>query len=99
MKCERGVTLLELIVAVALLGIIAAIVTVQMPRRPLRSEHHDDPLLTMRQQAVAEGRPITTVVHRDTGDTHIVTALPDGRVLGDSGVEIDAPLRGNRATP
>ena len=93
---RAGVTLVELIVTLALLAIVAGIVTVSFTRS--RPGEDRDPalrtLVTARREAIAAGHPVTVLITSE-GRRHAVTALPDGRVLADTIFAVD-PLSGGR---
>ena len=80
----RGITLLELIVALALLTVILGVsgLAVASLRPPPQSEQ----LRALRQartQAIRSGAPVQAVMHNAPRSTHLLF-LPDGRAVGDS---------------
>ena len=85
----KGVTLIELVVALALLGLILgisglALASLQAPRESERVRA----LSRARSEAIRTGRPVRTAVSTDTAanyalrTTHLVLFLPDGRAIG-----------------
>lgn len=80
-----GVTLLELLVTMAVLGIVAGVVSVTLRR--LDEPAPDSPasrVARARREAVASGRPVTVTI-----DTMNATAWPDGSVVADSVLAVD----------
>jgi prepilin-type N-terminal cleavage/methylation domain-containing protein len=82
---SRGVTLLELLVTLAVLGTIATVAGLSM--RPPAQAHQ----ATRWRSAVADARRqalathVFVVIRQIDGDTiRLATALPDGRVIEDS---------------
>ena len=80
----RGTTLVELMVTLALLGILSAVGTMQL--RSLPAPSTEDPasvLRAVRRTALATGRVVTgRVVVRDS--SFEFAAYPDGSVVSDS---------------
>jgi prepilin-type N-terminal cleavage/methylation domain-containing protein len=91
-----GVTLVELLVVLVLLGLVAGVVGLTMhTAQPLAAI---DPALSTiaaaRDSAIRTGRSVTiTLEARDA--QREVTAGPDGRVIADTALDID-PLTGAR---
>lgn len=86
----RGVTLIELMVAIALLAILTGVVGLAIASAPVVA-HVDDiraRISDARTQAIEKGRPVTITIS-DSARPRAVTALPDGSVLADSGILID----------
>lgn len=81
-----GMTLIEVLIAVVLLGILMS-VTVPGSRRSVGDPSRDS-VQEARGQAVQTGRRARIVVQLDSV-AHIVTADPDGSVLVDSLLDID----------
>jgi prepilin-type N-terminal cleavage/methylation domain-containing protein len=91
---RSGVTLLELLITVAILGVVAGVVTLTLPRL-------DEPapdtaasrIARARREAVASGRPVTvrvdTVGASASAPPVDATAWPDGSVVADSVLAID----------
>ena len=84
----RGFTLMELIVVLALMGILAGVAALSAAgsaplrqRSALSSE-------TARDSAIMDGEPRTATVADTGGNLGHVTFLPDGRVVADTGVLI-----------
>jgi prepilin-type N-terminal cleavage/methylation domain-containing protein len=86
----RGLTLVEMLVVLALLGVVASIAAVALPpvAAPPASTALDS-LATARRTAITSGRPVTVVLSFDSGPARRVTAFPDGRVVADSDVPVD----------
>lgn len=83
---RRGVTLIELVVVLAILGIMAAVTGLTMnTAAPAVSPDTTITQIThLRDSALMTGKPITTVLtHHDTAIA--VTVFPDGRVLSTGG--------------
>jgi prepilin-type N-terminal cleavage/methylation domain-containing protein len=82
-------TLVELLVTLAVLGIAAAVVTVALPRPAAHSPHTPAArIAAARREALERGRPVTIVVHVDTALLD-VTVNPDGSVLADAPLHFD----------
>jgi prepilin-type N-terminal cleavage/methylation domain-containing protein len=86
---RAGVTLIELIVVIAILGVIAGLTGIAM-----RNADRAAPPSTARRiaaarhEAITRGTPVELLL--SSGDTsYTVLALPDGRVLADSALGID----------
>lgn len=84
-RVRAGLTLLELIVAIVLLGTIAATATLAMRpgTPPLRTEREaaQDSLRALRLRAIEERRPLSTEVVVDS-TVYRLTAWPSGAVTG-----------------
>jgi prepilin-type N-terminal cleavage/methylation domain-containing protein len=88
---RRGVTLVELMVTLALIGLLAGVVGLTLHTAP-RAPSIDAPtarLVAARDSALRLGVPVTIALTVD-GHSHVATALPDGRVIADSAFAIDA---------
>lgn len=95
----RGSTLIELIVTVALLGIVASVAAVAL-RPPLAEDGASlsARVRMARRQAIESGRIIRFRVAGERGESD-GTAYPDGRVLmADSSVAVD-PMTGRIVDP
>jgi prepilin-type N-terminal cleavage/methylation domain-containing protein len=81
---RRGMTLIELIVVLAILGITAGIssVAVRAVARPSTAGMQRQ-FLSLRSEAIRRGAPQTRLV-RDSSEAFVATALADGRLLVDS---------------
>ncbi len=77
----RGATLLELLVVLALLGIVTAVAGVG-GRTSSATPTTADAVVTARREAVHSAQPVTRVIVTGDGTTIAVTAHPDGRVIG-----------------
>jgi len=99
-NAQRAVTLVELLVVLVLLSLMASVVGLTMhTAQPLRGV---DPIGSVvagvRDSAIRSGRSVTTAVWQN-GVQREVTAMPDGRIVADSSLDIDR-LTGDRdATP
>ncbi len=81
-----GVTLIELLVAVTVLGVVGAVATLAL--RPLPEPPANDPataIRALRRSALASGRATAGVVILHDSSFNI-TAYPDGSVVADSAV-------------
>ena len=95
-----GSTLLELIVALAILGVAVGLAGLAM-----RAEARPDPeaersavIARARREALESRRPVALTLTLPDGRALQARALPDGRVLADSGLAID-PLSGRPDAP
>lgn len=92
---SRGVTLVELMVVILLLGLLAAVVGLGMGATP--SMPSLDPVIVVvlqaRDSALRTGHPVTIPL-APGGRSRSATAYPDGRVLTDAPIGID-PLSGS----
>ena len=85
-----GVTLIELMVVILLLGLLAGVVGLTMGSTP--SVASLDPttvaVLQARDSALETGHPVTIALSM-AGHTHHATAYPDGRVITEATIDID----------
>jgi len=89
---RAGSTLLELVVVLAVLGIVAGVVGLSFRGAGRRQETRATRISAARRQALERRHPVT--LYLGAGDSlHVLTAFPDGRVVGDSALGID-PLTG-----
>jgi prepilin-type N-terminal cleavage/methylation domain-containing protein len=87
---RHGVTLVEMVVVLALLGVISGVVAVQLNRAQPASAHSlVDVVATLRRQALAGGSAQTIVIRLDSTGAHQLTAFPDGRVVADGALGVD----------
>jgi prepilin-type N-terminal cleavage/methylation domain-containing protein len=90
-----GSTLIELVVVLAILGIVAGVVGLSF--RGAGEHERDTPrarIAAARRQALEQRHAVTvTVTIAADGATREMTAFPDGRVVGDTLLGID-PLTG-----
>jgi prepilin-type N-terminal cleavage/methylation domain-containing protein len=94
---SRGVTLLELLVVLAILGVMAGLVGLtwrpdQWTGRPPELGSVAASIAAARHQALRTGRPVTLSVAGGLDSVPII-ALPDGRVIGAERLGVD-PLSG-----
>jgi prepilin-type N-terminal cleavage/methylation domain-containing protein len=83
-RARPAVTLLELLIVLAVLGIALSVVTVAAPASaPVAEDALRREISVSRRDAVALGVTSDRVV-RINGRTVLITAWPDGRVLTDS---------------
>ena len=85
---RAGVTLAELIVVVAILGLIAGMATEAFRRSPNAAGAEagarlERELLSARWTALRTRRPVVIAI-ADSAGASSVTALPDGSVIGDA---------------
>jgi prepilin-type N-terminal cleavage/methylation domain-containing protein len=85
---RHGVTLLELMIVVALLGLTASVAALAMPKRVVPPDDTPHRIANARMQALRTGQPVTVVLKLDRTFA-IATAMPDGTVLADSAARID----------
>lgn len=78
---RSGLTLLELVVVLALIGFIASVVVPKV--RPAVVGAPIGTVDSLRKSAAQGRRPVTAVVQKPTGPAW-VTAWPSGLVVGDS---------------
>jgi prepilin-type N-terminal cleavage/methylation domain-containing protein len=95
---DRGITLMELLVVLVLLGIVTSVVGLAMRSAGSLANVNgvDGPQVAAaraRDSAVRLGRPVTIVIARDSQPL-AVRALPDGRVVADGRLGVD-PLSGD----
>lgn len=95
---RRGVTLVELMVVILLLGLLSSVVGLTMGSTP--SVASLDPttvaVLQARDSALRTGYRVTISITLE-GRAHHATAYPDGRVITDAPVGID-PLSGSASS-
>lgn len=96
MKATRGVTLVELLVVLVLMGIVAGVVglTIHTARPLTATDPITSAIATARDSAIRSGRSVTIGLNLSDAQREI-TARPDGRVIADSTLDID-PLTGER---
>lgn len=80
---RRGMTLIELMVVVVVLGVVASVSALVMPNKIVPPDDTAHRIANARTKALRTGRPVSVVVQLDTSFA-LVTALPDGTVLADS---------------
>ncbi len=86
---RAGVTLIELIVVIVILGILASLTTVALRRAGSAPAPTLAPrVAAARREALRTGRAVSFTVD-EAGTPRAVRALPDGRVLADAPLGID----------
>jgi prepilin-type N-terminal cleavage/methylation domain-containing protein len=87
---RQGLTLIEMIVTIALFGILSAVATLAM-RKDLVPDPGSLAVVTekVRRQALLLGVTQTAIAFVDSVPAN-VTAFPDGTVFGDSAVAVNA---------
>ena len=86
---HRGVTLVELLVVLAIMGVMAGVVGLAIP--PVQDHNPDSTSLQVasaRRTALVSGHPVTAIIVVD-GRAHAITARPNGTVLADSEIAVD----------
>jgi len=91
-RSRAGATLLELVVALAILAVAAAVVVPSLRRAAQAPPTLNDRVAAARREALEHGRAVTVQL-RDSAGAHLLTAFPDGRVAADTGMALD-PLNG-----
>lgn len=104
-RVRRGVTLLELMVVLVLLALLAGVAGLSL--RTARPAPAVTPsvawLRTLQDSAVRSGHaitgtfPVADAVRASSHHVAFATAYPDGRVVADSGLEVN-PLNGMSRT-
>ena len=89
-SCLRGVTLVELIVVLAILGILAGVTGLALgAAKPVPSASTEvAAAASARRQALERGEAVTVTLHSG-GVARTLTALPDGSVIGDPDLPIE----------
>ena len=92
MRGRAGFTLVEMVVALAVLGVMAgvAIVAFGGAEEPDAEALRAARVAAMRRQAVETRRPVPFTVEMEGGRVAEAHALPDGRGVGDSAAGVDA---------
>jgi prepilin-type N-terminal cleavage/methylation domain-containing protein len=85
---RRGVTLLELIIVVVMLGAMSSVTMLMMPRKIVPPDDTAHRISNARTLALRTGKPVSVVVVLDSVFS-LATAMPDGTVLADSAARID----------
>jgi prepilin-type N-terminal cleavage/methylation domain-containing protein len=96
---RRGMTLIEVIVVLAVLGIVAGLVAPSLHLALPADAGHEtqSAVAALRRRALESGRAADTLVEHG-GRIRVLHALPDGRVLADTSFGID-PLSGRPRAP
>ncbi len=81
---RRGVTLLELLVVLAVLGVALSVVALSPPRANVESEAPVARAVGEGRRRAVEGGVIQTERRNILGRDVLVTSLPDGQVIVDS---------------
>lgn len=89
---RAGMTLLELLVALALLGLMTAVVELTTKANVTRNTGLVVQLDSLRDRAFKTGRPQSAWLHDSTRSGRVLV-LPTGRVIADASLGID-PLTG-----
>lgn len=88
-RAVRGMTLLEVVITVSIIGLMAGVTTLALPRLAVIPPNDPGRVLTeARRRALRDGRPQPMRLLIDSV-AHEAVAMPDGSVIADSGVAID----------
>jgi prepilin-type N-terminal cleavage/methylation domain-containing protein len=95
MRARTGVTLIELLITVVVLGVMSAVCTLAVRR--IDRPPADDPASTIADSLTAaiRSRRAITFPLRSTATPAYATVLPDGRVVTDSSLHFH-PLTGRQ---
>ena len=85
---RRGVTLLELIIVVVVLGLVSTVTMLALPAKVVPPDDTPHRIANARTRALRTGRPVSVVLQLDTVFS-LATAMADGTVLADSSARID----------
>jgi prepilin-type N-terminal cleavage/methylation domain-containing protein len=85
---RRGVTLLELLIVVVVLGVVTSVAVLVMPAKVVPPNDTPHRIANARAVALRTGQPVSVVLQLDTAFS-LATAMPDGTVLADSAARID----------
>ncbi|HMC56722.1 MAG TPA: type II secretion system protein [Gemmatimonadaceae bacterium] len=88
MKRERGSTLLELIVTLAIMSIVFGVVALALSRRQTPVDDWRAQVAAAREQALRTRARVTAEIATANG-RGALTAFPDGTVIGDSALGVD----------
>jgi len=91
-RLRRGVTLVELMVVLVLLGLMAGVVGLAWRPDPANRDRHRDSIAEARHRALETGTLVRLEVTVD-GRTYTIAALPDGRLIAPDDLHLD-PLTG-----
>jgi prepilin-type N-terminal cleavage/methylation domain-containing protein len=95
----RGHTLVEVLVVLAILGVIVGVGVVALrPEMKVDGRMAHPSILLARHRAMATGQRATVSYFQSPGIPATATALPDGRVVADSGSGLDLFTGRGRAT-
>jgi prepilin-type N-terminal cleavage/methylation domain-containing protein len=87
-RTRRGVTLVELVVVLAVCGILAGVVGLAMRAARPVADTPEQRLAAARREALRTGRPVTAVWTID-GKAAQATARPDGSTIADPALGVD----------
>ena len=85
---RAGVTLVELMVVLMLLGLMAGVVGLAWRPSPAPASDGRDAIMQARHQALESGAAVCIQVTID-GQSVSVAALPDGSIIAPSGLHLD----------
>ena len=87
---RHGVTLAELTVVIVILGVVAAVSSIAVATKVLvpAGDTRIARVAFVRAEAVRSGHAATLQLDVD-GETYLVTAFPDGRVITDAPIAVD----------
>jgi prepilin-type N-terminal cleavage/methylation domain-containing protein len=99
MTSRAGVTLVELIIVLGILGLLAGVTALALgSAHPIRAVTATDATIaSTRRAAIDAGRPVTVAIQGDSAPRDL-TAFPDGSVIADPGLHVDR-VTGAPVTP
>ena len=87
-RLRRGVTLIELLIVVVVLGMVSSVAMLALPGKVAPPDDTRHRIADARTRALRTGRPVSVVLQLDSVFS-LATAMPDGSVLADPMARID----------
>ena len=97
-RSRAGATLLELMVALSILAIAAAVAVPAFRQAAEAPPTERDRVSAARREAIDRGRAVTLTL-RDSAGVRLLTAYPDGHVAADTAFGLDPANGRRRAEP